>query len=723
MEIGGLQKLTLIDFPGKLSCTVFLIGCNFRCPWCYSKELVLPEEIKKQQRIPEKDFFKFLKERKGLLEGVCLSVAGDESVVIRNNKTLKHLSIEKLWDDTKQINYRINPIPYEYQKINFECLTKDGFKKAKEIIRHKINELYKIIASPGNYNVKLTRGHSIFVLTKKGLEVKKVNEIKKRDFLLSANSGIINHSLHLKTIDIIGYLPEIFNFSKEWIITKTYIRNKFSNVKIKIPRKIPITKQFCEFLGYAVAEGSARYRYSEGKKKNLSGYQFSLGNELKLTKKILKLYRNVFKSNTGTIDKKTGLSGKTQYNVMVGNLLIVKFINNLIGEGFLNKHIPTIIFNTTSENKIVFLKALAEGDGHQRIREKKSQQEFSIKTSSSQLAADIVFLANSLGVFSWVEEIKGDKQREKSFRVALSSNDFEKIEIKKEIKTKYSFNTRVKGLPKILVDYALRGQKRINIERLKKWLDLSDISKEKKRVGIRFNFLTKDGEISEKTKRIQFLYNLVKNWDIKEVKSIKKIKLKSPKYVYDLVVPGNHSFVGGTGSLLLHNTGGETTIYRELPAFIKKIKKLEYSVKLDTNGSNPKMLKDLIDEKLIDYVAMDIKAPLGLKFQISKSKFQNNFKIQILKYKKKIEKSVEILKNSEIDFEFRTTVVPGVHTKKDFLEIAKWIGGPNVKYYLQNFRPEKTIDPEFEKIKPYPQEFLTEIQQAISPFFKICQVR
>ena len=72
MIIAGLQKTTLIDYPGKIAATVFLAGCNFRCPWCYSKELVLPAEIEKQPKVSEKDFFDFLKERKGLLEGVVL---------------------------------------------------------------------------------------------------------------------------------------------------------------------------------------------------------------------------------------------------------------------------------------------------------------------------------------------------------------------------------------------------------------------------------------------------------------------------------------------------------------------------------------------------------------------------------------------------------------------------------------------------------------------------
>jgi pyruvate formate lyase activating enzyme len=66
--------------------------------------------------------------------------------------------------------------------------------------------------------------------------------------------------------------------------------------------------------------------------------------------------------------------------------------------------------------------------------------------------------------------------------------------------------------------------------------------------------------------------------------------------------------------------------------------------------------------------------------------------------------------------------VPSIHTKEDIIQIAREIS-PAKRYFLQNFRPEKTIDPSFEKIKPYPQEFLLEIQKIISPFFETCQVR
>jgi len=158
--------------------------------------------------------------------------------------------------------------------------------------------------------------------------------------------------------------------------------------------------------------------------------------------------------------------------------------------------------------------------------------------------------------------------------------------------------------------------------------------------------------------------------------------------------------------------GGEPSINKKLPALIKKIKKLGYLVKLDTNGSNPKMLKKLIKTKLIDYVAMDMKLPKERYPEI----FGKRVKIE------DIEESIKILKEGKVDYEFRTTVVPTVLNKEDILKIAKWIRGAK-RYYLQNFRPEKTIDPEFEKIKPYPQEYLLEIQKAISPFFEVCQVR
>lgn len=121
-------------------------------------------------------------------------------------------------------------------------------------------------------------------------------------------------------------------------------------------------------------------------------------------------------------------------------------------------------------------------------------------------------------------------------------------------------------------------------------------------------------------------------------------------------------------------SGGEPTIQKELKDFIKKVKNIGYLVKLDTNGTNPKLLKELIDEKLIDYVAMDIKN--------SKEKYNETIG---LKYDmKNIEESVNLLLEGNIDYEFRTTVVKDFHDESDFKKIAKWIKGAK-KYVLQQF--------------------------------------
>ena len=158
--------------------------------------------------------------------------------------------------------------------------------------------------------------------------------------------------------------------------------------------------------------------------------------------------------------------------------------------------------------------------------------------------------------------------------------------------------------------------------------------------------------------------------------------------------------------------GGEPSCDKKLPSFAKKIKKMGFFVKLDTNGSNPEILKKLIDKKLVDYIAMDIKA------QFSNYEKAAGVKVNF----DKIKKSIDIIKNSCIDYEFRSTIVPGIHKREDVIEMAKWIKGAK-RYYLQSFLPEKTINSELEKVKPYPRDFLLEIQKAISPFFDICQVR
>ena len=122
-------------------------------------------------------------------------------------------------------------------------------------------------------------------------------------------------------------------------------------------------------------------------------------------------------------------------------------------------------------------------------------------------------------------------------------------------------------------------------------------------------------------------------------------------------------------------TGGEPLLNSDIGDFLKKIKELGYPVKLDTNGSFPERLEALIDEKLVDYVAMDIKNSKE-KYGITVGK--TNFDIS------PILRSVEILKKGRVPFEFRTTVTLEYHNESDMIEIAKWLVGTE-KYFLQNF--------------------------------------
>jgi len=158
-------------------------------------------------------------------------------------------------------------------------------------------------------------------------------------------------------------------------------------------------------------------------------------------------------------------------------------------------------------------------------------------------------------------------------------------------------------------------------------------------------------------------------------------------------------------------TGGEPTLQNDLPDFIRKIKELGFLIKLDTNGSNPVMLEGLLSENLIDYVAMDIKAPLEKYKKIVGEKISLE----------NIQRSVELTRSAP-DYEFRTTVLPKLHSKKDILSIGRWLQGSK-KYYLQQFKPTKTLDSAFVKEKAFDYEKIAEICQILKIFFDQCEVR
>lgn len=155
-------------------------------------------------------------------------------------------------------------------------------------------------------------------------------------------------------------------------------------------------------------------------------------------------------------------------------------------------------------------------------------------------------------------------------------------------------------------------------------------------------------------------------------------------------------------------TGGEPTIYDSLPSFIKKVKKLKFKVKLDTNGANPGLVKKLIDKKLLDYIAMDVKA--------SKKNYNKASGIKV--NLKRIDESIKLIKDSGIKYEFRTTIVPGIHSKDDLLRIGKWLSGAE-KFVLQQFRSEfPTLDPSYKDKPTYSLDELNEFKNLLNDYFR-----
>jgi pyruvate formate lyase activating enzyme len=160
-------------------------------------------------------------------------------------------------------------------------------------------------------------------------------------------------------------------------------------------------------------------------------------------------------------------------------------------------------------------------------------------------------------------------------------------------------------------------------------------------------------------------------------------------------------------------TGGEPTLHSDLPELCSRLKKMGFLVKLDSNGTTPSMLKKLMANGLIDYVAMDIKAPLTAE------KYSKASGVKAEKLLEKVKESIKTLLESSIDYEFRTTVVPRLHEKEDIEQICRSLVGCR-KYVLQKFDVslgKETINPEFMKLKPFTdeemQKFLVAAQKLI----------
>ncbi|MDP8255823.1 MAG: anaerobic ribonucleoside-triphosphate reductase activating protein [Candidatus Alcyoniella australis] len=138
-------------------------------------------------------------------------------------------------------------------------------------------------------------------------------------------------------------------------------------------------------------------------------------------------------------------------------------------------------------------------------------------------------------------------------------------------------------------------------------------------------------------------------------------------------------------------TGGEPMIHRELPEFIAKLRAMDLKIKVDTNGHHPKILAEILDNGLADYVAMDFKAPLEIYNKAAGKLVDLS----------KIEQSIDLLMQWDGHYEFRTSVIPGLIGAPQIESIARRIEGAKL-YALQQFRPQVTLDPSLHDLEPYP---------------------
>jgi pyruvate formate lyase activating enzyme len=148
-------------------------------------------------------------------------------------------------------------------------------------------------------------------------------------------------------------------------------------------------------------------------------------------------------------------------------------------------------------------------------------------------------------------------------------------------------------------------------------------------------------------------------------------------------------------------TGGEPTNHKEIPKFLKKLKEKGFAVKLDTNGLNPSVLEESLP--YVDYVALDVKTSLEKYPKLG------------AKDTKSLLSSIEILKNSKIEYEFRTTVVPGFVDAEDVQKIGELVKGAKT-FAFQQFIPGDTLDKAFSTIKPYSPETIREFAEIMKKY-------
>jgi pyruvate formate lyase activating enzyme len=165
-------------------------------------------------------------------------------------------------------------------------------------------------------------------------------------------------------------------------------------------------------------------------------------------------------------------------------------------------------------------------------------------------------------------------------------------------------------------------------------------------------------------------------------------------------------------------SGGEPTLNAETPEFLAEVKALDLCTGLETNGTNPDMIGRLLEEGLVDYVAIDVKAPLTWEAYRRAAGLAEGDRGWI----EKIRATLELLKTTKAEIELRCTLVPKIHNREDLLHLARQLQGHR-RFVLQQFVPEKALDPLYRDEAPFTAETLRELRSQIADLFGSCEVR
>ncbi len=605
MLIGGFQRFSLIDYPGKICAIVFTQGCNFRCPYCFTGNTEI---------LTDRGLFKI----KDIVE--------------------------------KHIECRV----YDYA---------GNFSPIKKYYERETSSLLEIRPFLHSDAISCTLNHEFFVYNSKANEF-----IKKEAQYINAKEDYLVIPIPQK--EIFNYKLDVNNAIEDLYQELTF-RQRFNN--FFEDKFIEVTPKFMRLLGYYLSEGC-----SSKKKERKNSYYISFtfnSEEKEYIKDTREIFFEIFKTELREVENK-----KCNRVTLVSDKGIIGiFLRHYFGEDVYNKKIPTEFLYLDKNLQKQLIVGLFRGDGissRAYIRKYRKQR---IQITSKILLYQISLILLRLS-------IKHSVSRKE---IIIADNNIFDILGQGDLISKKSIDTSKR--------YGF-------IDNSYLYLKIKSINRIEKRAKV-YNL-----EINN----LSHSYNV----NLISVSNCHNPELVNPE-LFEAPIPERDilSFLANRRGKLdaVEITGGEPVLQPDLIDFMSELKKLGYLVKLDTNGSNPEIISEAIEREIVDYLAMDVKAPLEIYREITKSRVDPA----------KIEHSIELIMSSGLDYEFRTTVVKTQLSKRDVLEIGRLIRGSK-RYVLQKFVGVKVLNTKFlDEVFLYTDDELEYLRDAVKRkgYVAECEVR